>query len=128
MIIDTSQVTRLAATLAAAPLKKQRLVKAAVKKGAQNIKNEILKDVRSSSNAGFRRIPIEYELKDSGTTIEADISPAEVGHGPGHPGSLANLAFFGSAKGGGTHQFYEHGIAEFPQTVKYVQLAAKGLS
>lgn len=123
MIIDTSQVTRLAAKLAAAPLKKQLLVKAAVKKGAQNIKSEILKDVRSSSNAGFRRIPIEYEIDSAGITVEARIGPPKSG-----AGSLANLAFFGGARGGGTHQFYEHGIAEFPQTVKYVQLAARGLS
>jgi len=127
MIIDTSQISHLANTLATLPVKKKLLVKAAVKKGAQNIKEEILKDVQSSSNKGFRRIPIEYQIIESGNTVEADISPAKVGRGKGHPGSLANLAFFGTARGGGTHQFYEHGISEFPQTVKYVQLAAKGL-
>lgn len=123
MNIDASQVTQFAQRLTMVPAVKQRLVKAAVKRGAQNIKNAVQADVRTSSNPGFRQIPIAYEMQEKGTTITARIAPTM-----GGAGNLGYLAFHGTARGGGTHQFYEHGVKEFPQTVKYVQLAAKGLS
>lgn len=121
-MIDVSQVNALAQKLAAAPLKKQTLVAAAVKKGAQNIKEAIQDDVKGSSNKSIRRIPIAYEMKADGTRIEADIGPRKEG-----AGNLANIAFFGTSRGGGTHQFYEHGEEELPTAAKYVQKAAVGL-
>ena len=39
-------------------------------------------------------------------------------------GSLANIAFFGTAKGGGTHEFYEHGEKELPALAEHVAKAA----
>ena len=42
----------------------------------------------------------------------------------GGAGSLANIAFFGTAKGGGTHRFYEHGEEELPKLAEYVARAA----
>ena len=121
-LIDVSQVQALAQRMAAAPLKKQVLVAAAVKKGAQNIKEAIQEDVRSSSNAAFRRIPIHYDMKSEGVRVEADIGPEE-----GGAGSLSNIAFFGTSRGGGTHKFYEHGADELDATARYVAKAAEGL-
>ena len=120
--IDVSEVTALAGRLAEAPLRKQTLVAAAVKKGAQNIKTAIREDLGSSGNRAFRRIPIRYDLTTSGTTVEADIGPTDEG-----AGNLANLAFFGTARGGGTHEFYGHGEDELDATAEYVRKAAKGL-
>jgi hypothetical protein len=122
-MLDTSQLDAFAKALALVPAKKRVLVKAAVKKGAQNIKTAIQADVKSSSNRGFRRIPIAYEMKETADGVEADIAPRT-----GGAGSLANLAFFGTARGGGTHEFYEHGERELEPTARYVALAAKGLS
>lgn len=122
-MLDTSQLDAFAKALALVPAKKRVLVKAAVKKGAQNIKTAVQADVQGSSNRGFRRIPIAYEMKDTHDGFEADIAPRA-----GGAGSLANLAFFGTARGGGTHEFYEHGERELEQTARYVELAAKGLS
>ncbi|ROT86940.1 hypothetical protein [Bifidobacterium mongoliense] len=121
-MIDVSQVNALAQKLAAAPLKKHALVAAAVKKGAQNIKEAIQEDVRSSSNPGFRRIPIHYDMKSEGVRIEADIGPEE-----GGAGSLANIAFFGTSRGGGGHEFYGHGADELDPTAQHVAKAAEGL-
>lgn len=121
-LIDVSQVQGLARKLAAAPLKKRALVAAAVKKGAQNIKEAIQEDVQGSSNKAIRRIPIAYEMKDEGVHIEADIGPRE-----GGAGDLANIAFFGTARGGGSHEFYGHGEDELDATADYVRRAAGGL-
>ena len=42
-------------------------------------------------------------------------------------GNLDNLAFFGTARGGGTHDFYQHARAEFPNLVRELRRAAMGL-
>ena len=49
---------------------------------------------------------------------------AEIGPTKGGAGSLANIAFFGTARGGGTHRFYEHGEEELPKLAEYVARAA----
>lgn len=121
-LIDVSQVHGLAQKLAAAPVKKQVLVTAAIKKGAQNIKEAIRADIKESSNKAIRRIPIRYDLKSEGVQVEADIGPTE-----GGAGDLANIAFFGTSKGGGTHQFYEHGEDELDETARYVAKAAEAI-
>lgn len=120
--IDVSQVNELARRLAAVPERKRRLVTAAVKHGAQNIKTAIQEDLHSSSFTQFRSIPIAYEMKTSGVTVEADIAPRDTG-----TGNLANIVFFGTARGGGTHRFYEHGEDELPVTARYVKEAASSL-
>ena len=121
-LIDVSQVNALAQKLAAAPLRKQTLVAAAVKHGAQNIKESVTEDLQSSSNKAIRRIPIAYETKTEGVRVEADIGPRE-----GGAGNLANIAFFGTSRGGGTHEFYGHGEDELDATAEYVRKAAEGL-
>ena len=122
MIVDTSEVREFAAKLAAAPEKKRRRVAMIVKKGAQNVKNETRADLASSGNAAFRSIPISYDMHDRGALVEADVAPAD-----GGAGDLANLAFFGTAKGGGTHDFYQHARAEFPNLVRELRKVAMGL-
>lgn len=122
MIVDTSEVSEFAAKLAAAPEKKRRRVAMIVKKSAQNVKNETRADLANSGNAAFRSIPISYDMHDRGALVEADIAPDD-----GGVGDLANLAFFGTAKGGGTHDFYQHARAEFPNLVRELRKAAMGL-
>ena len=122
MIVDTSEVKEFAAKLQAAPERKRRRVSMIVKKAAQNVKNETRADLTSSGNAAFRHIPISYEVQDRGSVVEADVAPDD-----GGAGNLANLAFFGTAKGGGTHDFYQHARAEFPNIVRELRRAAMGL-
>ena len=120
--IDVSQVEDLAKTLAAVPLRSQTLVAAAVKHGAQNIKESVSEDLQSSSNHAFRRIRIHYDMQERGPVVEADIGPEQ-----GGASSLANLAFFGTSRGGGHHRFYEHGADELEPTARYVKEAASKL-
>ena len=120
--IDVSQVEDLAKTLAAVPLRSQALVAAAVKHGAQNIKQSVSEDLQSSRNHAFRRIRIHYDMQERGPVVEADIGPEQ-----GGASSLANLAFFGTSRGGGHHRFYEHGADELEPTARYVREAASKL-
>jgi hypothetical protein len=122
MQVDTSQLESLATRLEYAPTKKRPLVKAAIKKGAQNIKEAIQADVKTSSNRAIRRISIGYDMHETVDTVEADIGPRD-----GGASNLANFAFFGTSKGGGSHEFYPHGEREMPATAEYVHRAAMGL-
>lgn len=122
MIVDTSEVKAFAAKLQAAPERKRRRVSMIVKKAAQNVKTTTRADLTSSGNAAFRHIPISYEMQDRGSVVEADVAPDD-----GGAGNLANLAFFGTAKGGGTHDFYQHARTEFPNLVRELRRAAMGL-
>ena len=120
--IDVSQVKDLAKGLAAVPLRSQALVAAAVKHGAQNIKQSVSEDLQSSRNHAIRRIRIHYDMQERGPVVEADIGPEQ-----GGASSLANLAFFGTSRGGGSHRFYEHGEDELEPTARYVREAASKL-
>ena len=122
MIVDVSEVKAFAAKLQAVPERKQRRVSMIVKKAAQNVKTETRADLTSSGNAAFRRIPIAYEMHERGPMVEADVAPTE-----GGAGNLDNLAVFGTARGGGTHDFYQHARAEFPNLVRELRRAAMGL-
>ena len=122
MLAETSAVKAVAANLQAAPERTRRRVSRIVKKAAQNVKTDTRADLTSSGNAAFRHIPISYEMHDRGSVVEADVAPDD-----GGAGDLANLAFFGTAKGGGTHDFYQHARAEFPNLVRELRRAAMGL-
>ena len=114
--VDASQLKAFGTTLAGGATVRHALVSAAVKKGAQNVKENIEGDLKTSRNAAFRRIGIHYVMQTVGASgIAADISPTK-----GGAGSLANIAFFGTAKGGGSHRFYEHAQDELPTLARYV--------
>lgn len=116
--IDASGLAAFGAKLAKRALSADAGVTAAVKHGAQDIKTAVRADLASSSNKAIARIPVSYEMKPTPTRVEADIAPQR-----GGAGSLANIAFFGTSRGGGTHRFYEHGEAEFETTAEYVRKA-----
>ena len=119
MAIDTSELTALGAELLGGTAKRRAFVSAAVKKGAQNVKDNITADLDTSTYSQFKRIHIGYELQTVGMSgIAADISPDK-----GGAGGLTNIAFFGTSKGGGTHQFYEHAETELPNLAEYVEKA-----
>lgn len=116
---DVRGLTEFAAHTQEAALKTPLLVAATVKKGATNIKKSITEDLQTSKNKGFRKIRIHYDIKQTGTETEAKIAPQIDG-----ASNLANIAFFGTARGGGTHKFYEHGEKELNNVAKYVKEAA----
>lgn len=117
--IDASELTAFGRRVAAAHAMASVKVAQAVKKGAQNVKNSIRDDLKGSGNKAFRSIPITYTVSETPGRITAEIGPTK-----GGAGSLANIAFFGTARGGGTHRFYEHGEEELPKLAEYVARAA----
>ena len=116
--IDTSELEAFGASILGGTVARRVLISAAVKKGAQNVKESIEADLQASSNRAFRRIRIQYDMQTVGNGIAADISPND-----GGAGDLANIAFFGTSKGGGTHRFYEHAEDELPKLAEYVEKA-----
>lgn len=118
-LFDASELTAFGDQLLAKGVARRAAITMAVKKGAQNVKNDLREDLSGSGNKAFRRIPITYEVKATPGRITAEIGPSK-----GVAGSLANIAFFGTAKGGGTHEFYEHGEKELPALAEHVAKAA----
>lgn len=115
LTIDASELTELGRRMALAQTVVRPKLAATVKKAAQNVKTAIEEDVQSSSNAGLRKIGIGYETGRDATGEFADVSPRE-----GGASNLANIAFFGTARGGGTHEFYGHAEEELPTLADYV--------
>nr|DAK31094.1 MAG TPA: hypothetical protein [Caudoviricetes sp.] len=74
-----------------------RWLRPAVSRGALNIKRAMQADLEASGNAGIRAVArsISYDLTDTGTTVEAEIGPDKPS------GALANIAYFGTSRGGG---------------------------
>ena len=95
--IDTTEVRSLAADATRMPGELSRWLRPAVSKGALNIKRAMQQDLEESGNAGIRHVArsISYDLTDTGTTVEAEIGPDKPS------GALANIAYFGTSRGGG---------------------------
>lgn len=66
-------------------------------RGALNIKRAMQHDLEQSGNAGIRHVArsISYDLIDGDGTVEAEIGPDKPS------GALANIAYFGTSRGGG---------------------------
>lgn len=95
--IDTSEVRQIAADATRLPGELSRWLRPAVSRGALNIKRAMQADLEQSGNAGIRAVArsISYDLIDGDHTIEAEIGPAKPS------GALANIAYFGTSRGGG---------------------------
>lgn len=93
--IDTSEVRALAADMRGVDGRLARHLKPVVAKGALNIKNQLRSEMRESRHFGVVARGITYDLEDGGYS-------AAIGPEKGSPGSLANIAYFGTSRGGGT--------------------------
>ena len=94
--VDLGELRAFARELGDVPLRVAREVIPVVRKGAVNIKSDMQADLRGSSNAGFRHVAstVSYDVLDGGFGVEV---------GPSKPaGALANVAYFGTSRGGGT--------------------------
>lgn len=72
-----------------------------VKKGALQIKNRLQSEMGASTHFSPVRRGINFDIETKGFGGEGVIQ-AEIGPERGFPGSLANIAYFGTSKGGGT--------------------------
>lgn len=97
--IDTSELRAFAADMSRLPGELSRHLIPTVKRGAVNVKNQMITDLQESGNAGFRYVgrTVSFDMIDTGgAEVGAEIGPAKP------DGGLANIAYFGTYKGGGT--------------------------
>lgn len=72
-----------------------------VEKAAVNIKKQMQAEARGSKSFRGFAPAISYDIKARGAFGGAEVE-AEIGPEKGSPGSLANIAYFGTSRGGGT--------------------------
>jgi hypothetical protein len=74
-----------------------------VHRGANNIKRQMRAEMQASRSFKGVARAIDYSMSNrSFTASGAGVIEAEIGPRTGKPGSLANIAYFGGARGGGT--------------------------
>ena len=126
--IDAGELTAFGRRVAAAHAMAGVSIAKAVKKGAQVVKEKTQSDLNSSSNGGLHVVRVRYELGTTGSQIYADIGPEDSGktREHGHTGpTVAAIAVYGPARGGGTHKPPEHyAEEELPTLAEYVGDAA----
>jgi hypothetical protein len=77
-----------------------------VHRGAGNVQRQLNAEMRASTH--FKGVlkdgRIDYDLTRTATEAGGGIIEAEIGprSGPGRSGALANIAYFGGSRGGGT--------------------------
>ena len=96
--IDAHEVRELAADFTRVPGELARHAIPVLSKGALNIKNQMRESFEASGNAGFRFVgrTVSYDLTTDGSEYSAEIGPDKPS------GALANVAIFGTPRGGGT--------------------------
>ncbi|GLI30359.1 MULTISPECIES: hypothetical protein [Brachybacterium] len=96
--VDVSELRTLSTAMARIPDKVQRGVRPVVSKGALNIKQELQMDLASSQSFRGITFSVNYDVKVTAGGVEAEIGPDKDKYG----GALANVAIFGTSRGGGT--------------------------
>lgn len=94
--IDVSEILALAADVTAAADGLVGKVRPAIVDGASKIKATMRADMAVSAHFGQVATAITYDLSSGREFTAAEIGPVQ-----GSPGSLANIAYFGGAHGGG---------------------------
>ena len=109
--IDTSEIRTLIADMSRVDERLNSHVVGVVEKGAVNIKSDLVDDMRASTHFKGAARGISYDLKFDGFG-NAGVIRAEIGPEKGGPGDLANIAYFGTSRGGGTVRNPEYALAE----------------
>lgn len=98
MSVDVSQLRSFAGDLQRVPAKVTREVPKVVKRGANNIKRTMQADFRESRSFGHIARTISYDVTVDAGGVEAEIGPDK---SRGGGASLAHIAYWGGARGGG---------------------------
>ena len=96
--VDVTELRTLATDMARIPDTVQQGVRAVVSKGALNIKRELQMDLASSTHFSGITFSPSYDIRIDAGGVEAEIGPDKGKYG----GALANIAIFGTSRGGGT--------------------------
>lgn len=118
MANDASELVNFAAELGRIEPKVARQVNAVVTKGAVNIKKTMQDDLSHSRH--FKQIAptISYDIEKSGGAIEAEIGPNK----QYRSARLANIAYFGTSRGGGQTADFDNGLRkELPNLTEHLR-------
>lgn len=77
-------------------------VKSVMFKASMNIKAGMIREFQKSDHFDSIAGSVDFDFTDYPNHIQAEIGPR---HGSGEPGNLANIAYFGTSRGGGTVDF-----------------------
>ncbi len=91
--IDAHEVKEFASELGKVPAKVVTGVRPAVVKAGVNMKKQLREEMDKSKHFKASR-SINFDVSDGGLAVA-------VGPSKGHPGSIANIAYFGGVNGGG---------------------------
>jgi len=114
---DSSELRAFATDLGNAPMKVAVEARAVIEKGALNIKRQLTSEMGASSSFKGVASSMSYDMVLSADGIEAQIGPDKDKGG----GALANIAYFGGSRGGGTVPDPQGALdAEVPSVEKFI--------
>ena len=103
---DASELRRYAADLGRIGPKVENAVDGVLRKGALNVKNTLREDMSKSTHFGHIARTINYDITKDSAGIEAEIGPNK----HWRSARLANIAYFGTSRGGGGTVDFDNGI------------------
>jgi hypothetical protein len=121
MQVDTSELRALTVDLRRASTQAVSAAAPVVKRGLVQIKTQLVEEMKASTH--FKGVAPGISFDE-----DADGLGGEVGPTKGRPGSLANIAYFGTSRGGGTVPDPQGALdAEAPRFEKALLDALEGL-
>ena len=95
--IDVGEVRSFAVDVSRMPGELNRHLVPTLKRGGVQIKDAMRLDLEASSNGGIRAVArsVSFDLNDGAGFMEVEVGPSKP------DGALANIAYFGTWKGGG---------------------------
>lgn len=119
--IDTSELRTLVADLMAAPAEARDGIRSGVAEAAKEVESAMRDEMSKSGSFGHLAGGIDHDLFESG--MAAEIGPSKKYTGQRRaPRRGANIAYFGTSKGGGTVEPPEVTLARFEEP--FAQLLA----
>lgn len=117
MDFDASELRTLAADITKAGASVLPDVEKVVFKGAVNVKKRMQEELQSSTHFKSIASSVDFDIETAPNGVSAEIGPK---HGAGEPGNLANVAYFGTSRGGGTVDFMKPLAEEAPRFEKAI--------
>lgn len=91
------QIDQLSADLRALPEHARSDARQVIKRGAVSVKRQLVSEMQTSPSFRGVASAISFDMEERAGSVEAVIGPTK-----GAPGSLANIAYWGGSRGGGT--------------------------
>lgn len=96
-LVDDSELRAFSRDLERAAGDVAPQIGAVIKRGALNIKTQMVSEMRSSRHFKGTAASVSFDTRETRDGIEAEIGPDK-----DRGGALANVAYFGTSRGGGT--------------------------